>query len=258
MRITKIICVSVTELGLCACVKDYSLAPPPGGQMVEAKVKVPKELIPKVVEVVYRSSKCKRIRYGASGQRVELDGFHAIDLSLQLEARNGIYRVAIPKDGGGKCEWKLSNIAFGVAYPEPNSFGAGVGYGVGGGVVVKFDDNRAARSAGYATEVAGDLIIKKDYYPRLSERYIGGFRRTINLLGEGSAYVVYKAVTASAVYFEPILHSDYVVKTIGPKVQKYRDYPDVLYPDGSFEPDRPWGPDFRKLRAIRLSAEGRK
>ena len=242
---------------LSGCAKDHSLAPPADSFKVTIVLKVPEELIPEVVEVMYRSSVCKRVRYGGSGQRVEVDGFHGIDKHLERQGQSDLYLVSLPKDGGGRCKWSLSNISFGVAYPEINSFGEGVEYGVGGGIVIMFDNNGAARSTGYAIDVPGDLEIKKDYYPCLAERYLGGYRKTINLLGEGGIYVMYKAPYARTIYFEPALHSNYVVSSVGPKEKKPGNHSVITYPDGSIQASTPWGPDFRKMQAIRLKAEGK-
>ena len=242
---------------LSGCAKDHSLAPPAESVKVTVVVKVPEGLIPKKVEVMYRSGTCKRARYGGSGQRVEVDGFHGVDKQLEREGESDLYLVSLPKDGGGKCKWNLSNISFGVAYPAINYFGDGVKYGAGGGIVVMFDDNRASRSTGYPIEVPGDLEIKKDYYPRLTERYLGGYRKTINLLGEGDIYVMYKAPHARTIYFEPVLHSNYLVRSVGPKENKVDMGSVITYPDGSIQASAPWGPDFRKMQAIRLKAEGK-
>ena len=252
-------CIIGVLLSACimsGCAKDYSLAPPANSESLTVTLKVPPGLIPKNFEAMYRSGVCKRLARGGTGQRIELEGYHGVTLPLMRQGLSDLYKVTLPKDGGGRCEWHLANITFGVAYPESNSFGEGVLHGTGGGVVVKFDNNRASRD-GPTEEVSGDLIIRKDYYPWIFESFVGGYRKSVNILGEGSIYLIYKAPRAAAIYFESVLHSSYVVHSIGPKVQKFGDYPDVLYPDGSFEPDRPWQPSFSKLQAIRLKLEGK-
>ncbi|NWD24668.1 hypothetical protein HX864_15445 [Pseudomonas yamanorum] len=240
---------------LSGCAMDRSLAPPPNSELMTITVKVPKELEAETLEVMYRSPICKRITSGASGQRIELQGYHGIDVQLRQQGQSDLYEAKLPMDGGGACQWRLSNVIFGVAYSNPAQFGENVTYGAGGGVVVKFDHNRGLRSAGMPIEVEGDLMIKKDYYPWLSEAFLGGYRKQISLTGEGDIYLGYQALQARRVYFEPVLHSDFMATSQGSRVHKVGSYITFTYPDGSTSADGRSKPDFRKLQAIRLAAE---
>ncbi|WP_256262404.1 hypothetical protein [Pseudomonas gingeri] len=139
-------------VNLSGCAKDYSLAPPPDSEQITVTVKVPKELEAETMNVMYRSSICKRITRGASGQRIELDGYHGIDVQPQPQrqgqGQSDLYEAKLPIDGGGKCQWRLSNVTFGVAYANPTRFGESVGYGGGGGIIVIFDNNNSPQGGG--------------------------------------------------------------------------------------------------------------
>ncbi|WP_455927010.1 hypothetical protein [Pseudomonas capeferrum] len=240
--------------GLSGCAMDRSLAPPPNSELMTITVKVPKELEAETLEVMYRSPICKRITSGASGQRIELQGYHGIDVQLQQQGQSDLYEAKLPMDGGGACRWRLSNVIFGVAYSNPAQFGENVTYGAGGGIVAIFDQNNSLRG-GADIEVDGDLTIKKDYYPWLSEAFLGGYRKRISLTGEGDIYLTYQALQARRVYFEPVLHSDFMATSQGSRVHKVGSYITFTYPDGSTSADGRSKPDFRKLQAIRLAAE---
>ena len=244
-------------ISLSGCAKDYSLAPPADSELINVTVKVPDELVTEPLQVMYRSAICKRITHGASGQRIELEGYHDIDVQLQRQGQSDLYQAKLPMDGGGACQWHLSNVIFGVAYGNPTRFGENVTYGAGGGVVVIFDHNNSPRG-GADIEVDGDLTIKKDYYPWLSEAFLGGYRKQISLAGEGNIYLSYQASQARQVYFEPVLHSEFLVSSIGPKVKKKGSYATFNYPDGSVEDVARATPDFRRLQAVRLAAESKK
>ena len=159
-------------------------------------------------------------------------------------------------DGGGACKWHLANVMFGVVYADPTHFGENVTWGGGGGVVVIFDHNNSPRG-GADIKVDGDLIIRKSYYPWIDEEFLGPYKKTISLSGGGDLYLMYQALQARNVYFEPILHSNFVVYTAGPKIKKDGNYTSVTYPDGSFQADGRWGPNFKKLEAIRQAAEAK-
>ncbi|MDP9657630.1 UNVERIFIED_ORG: hypothetical protein J2W87_005587 [Pseudomonas putida] len=249
--------LTVLALSLNGCGQDYSLSPPADSEQITVTVKVPKELKAETMQVMYRSATCKRISQGPSGQRLESDGHHGFDVQLKRQGQSDLYQVKLPKDGGGACRWHLANVTFGVVYADPSRFGENVTTGGGGGVVVVFDHNNSPRG-GTGIEVDGDLTIKKDYFPWLKENFLGGYSKRISLAGEGDIYLGYQALQARQVYFEPVLHTDFVVYSAGPKVKKEGNYTTITYPDGSVESDGRWGPDIRKLQAIRLAAEHKK
>jgi hypothetical protein len=243
-------------VSLSGCAKDYSLAPPPDSEQITVTVKVPEGLKARIMNVMYRSPVCKRVTHGASGQRIELDGYHGIDVQPQRQGQSDLYQTKLPKDGGGACQWYLSNVTFGVTYADPTRFGENVVSGAGGGVIAIFDHNNSPQG-GADIEVDGDLTLKKDYYPWLSEAFLGGYRKQISLAGEGNIYLKYRALQARRVYFEPVLHSDFMVSSEGTKVHKIGSFISFTYPDGSVVADGRAKPNFRKLEAIRLNAEGK-
>jgi hypothetical protein len=103
---------------------------------------------------------------------------------------------------------------FSAAYASPASFGPNVTYGAGG--EVRFDDNRPSRGDWVIHEVDGDVVVKKDYYPWLSEKFILGHRKDVSLVGEGDIYVTYRSWNARNVYFEPVLHSEFLTHSVHP------------------------------------------
>jgi hypothetical protein len=245
-------------VSLSGCAKNRSLAPPADSEQMTITVKVPDELKPRTLEAMYRSAVCKRITHGASGQRIELEGYHGIKVRLEQQGQSDLFQAKLPMDGGGACQWHLSNVTFGVTYGNPTRFGGDVTSGAGGGVVVRFDDNRPSRSEGSIQDIDGDLIIKKDYYPWVKENAIGEYSKRISLLGYGEYYYLnYKAVSARSVHFEPVFHADFVVSSTGPRVKVKGGLEKFIYPDGSVEEVARAKPDFRKLEAIRQAAESK-
>ena len=243
-------------ISLSGCAQDYRLDPPGDSEQMTITVKVPEELKARALQVMYRSRTCKRITQGGSGQRIELDGRHGIDVQLQRQGQSDLYQAKLPMDGGGACKWHLANVIFGVVYADPTRFGENVTYGAGGGVVVVFDHNNSPRG-GTGIKVDGDLTIKKGYYPWVSEAFLGGYRKQVSLAGEGSIYLAYQALQARNVYFEPVLHSDFMVHSTQPKEKKKGNHTAFTYPDGSVVADGRAEPNFRKLEAIRQAAQAK-
>ncbi|WP_122860163.1 hypothetical protein [Pseudomonas viridiflava] len=134
--------------------------------------------------------------------------------------------------------------------------GEGITYGAGGGVVVVFDHNKPSRS-GSSIEVDGDLTIKKDYYPWVSETFLGQYTHHVNLMGEGDIYLGYEALNAKSIYFEPVLHSRFILYSVEPKEKKKGNYTIFTLPDGSVIADGRSDTKFHKLQAIRKAAEAK-
>ncbi|MCE4069480.1 MULTISPECIES: hypothetical protein [Pseudomonas] len=240
---------------LAGCASDRRLAPPANSEKVTVRIKVPAELKAETMKVIYRSILCTFTDHSAYGDSYQRDGYQNMDIQPVQQGQSDIYEAKVAKDGGGDCQWKLSNVTFGVTYRDPDRFGENVVYGAGGGVVVIFDDNASPRG-GANIKINGNLTIKESYYPWLNEGFIGGHKRDVNLLGEGyDYYLMYHAPNAQIISFEPELHSGFIAYSIGPKEKKKGNFVTFKYPDGSIEEASRAKPDFRRLEAIRLATE---
>lgn len=244
------------SLGGCAQNRTHELAPPPGGAQVHFSIKVPPDLAANPMRVMYRSAKCPATRSGADWTTYEEDGRHAIEVLPQRQGNSDLYVADLAVDGGGACQWQLSNVTFGVHYANTARFGTNVEPAGGGGVIVIFDNNLAQQRSMYPPEkVEGDLMIKKDYYPWVNEHFLIRHEKQAWLVSDGDIFLTYKAKQARKVIFEPILHADYVVYSEGPKVKREGNYTRFTYPDGSVVADGDIQPDFDKLQAIRLGGQ---
>ncbi|MGN8278692.1 hypothetical protein [Pseudomonas sp. SMN5] len=250
----------VALLALCfslsGCAKDYSLSPLPDSEQIIVTVKVPEELEAEMMQVMYRSTVCTFTDHTAGGRPYQRDGYQSTDIQPVRQGRSDLYQASLPKDGGGACQWRLSNVTFGVTYKDPSRFGPDVMSGAGGGIIAIFDHNNSPRG-GAGIKVEGDLILKRDYYPWIKENFLDGYSKRISLTGAGGIYVKYQALQARRVYFEPVLHSEFVLRSVGPKVKKEGNYTAYTYPDGSVVDDRTHMPNFDWLQTIRLAAEGK-
>lgn len=255
---TSVLCfVLLTFLGGCA--KDYSMNPQPNGEKVEIVIKMPEELELTPLRVVYRSAICRKVVHDGDGGPESLEGYNGYGSKLTKRGATEFYEARLFIDGGGRCKWRLSNVVFSINYRIPSRFGESVTQGIGGTVIIEFDGNDAQLSVGRTRNVVGpDLIMVKNYYPWLSEKFIGGYARRANLSSEGGGYLTYEAREARNIYFEPVLHSDVVVTSVSPKKHVIGDFIKFHYPDGTVEPDWRARPNFEKMQKIRLAAEAKK
>ena len=239
-------------LALGGCEADYSLSPPADSEKVTVRVKLPELLEVETMDVMYRSPVCQRARYSASGVPYQVDGFHKIRMDLIREGESNFYSKAVPRNGGGECEWNLNSVTFGVRISNPKKYGENVKYRAGGGVIAMFDGNPSPYGSARRI-VSGDLILKADYYPWVDEENLGQYKKTVSLTGPGFIYAMYKSPKAKLVYFEPVYHPDFAVFSIGPKIKKKGNNTVFTYPDGTVD-DSLTRPDFRLLEKIRLDS----
>jgi hypothetical protein len=100
--------------------------------------------------------------------------------------------------------------------------------------------------------------VVKDLYPWIKESFISGYIKRLGLSGKDGGDYTYYAPQARNVYFEPVLHSGFVVTSVAPKKHVIGDFIEFHYPDGTVESDGRSEPDFEKLQKIRLDAEAKK
>ena len=243
-------------INLSGCAKDYGLAPPVDSEKITVTIKVPNDLKAESMRVMYRSLVCTFTGHTGNWVAFKREGYQKLDLEPVRVGESDLYEAKLPVDGGGACQWRLSNVTFGVVHKNPSQFGEDVIPGAGGGVVVVFDHNKPSRS-GSSIEVEGDLTIKKDYYPWMNEMFLGGHVKRVSLIGAGDIYLGYEAKHARKVYLEPVLHPGYILRSVGVKEKKEGNYPAFTFPDGSIVADGRPEASFLKLQAIRKSAEAK-
>lgn len=224
------------------------------GETILVQLKLSEALRPKTMELMYRSKLCKHTTSSASGKPIELDGYNEIEVELSNNGSD-LLSYEVPLEVGTACDWKLNSIAFGVEYDGEGKFGRNLRYVGGGGLVVSFDDHMAQRGSNYPKKITGDLVLKQDYYPWVAENFIEGYEKTIRLVGDGYGYITFTAPTARKIYFEPVLHVDFPVFSVGPKGIAKGNKTLFTYPDGSTKVHALAEPSYKKLAAIRSMAE---
>ncbi|WP_248162731.1 hypothetical protein [Pseudomonas sp. W15Feb34] len=244
---------SLLLLTLTACAQNKTLSPPQDGEEVSITVKVPPNLAAEPMRVMYRSEKCPIKRSGVDWSSYEEDGYLSTTVQPQQQGQSDIYEAKLAINGGGRCQWQLSNVTFGVTYANTAHFGENVKAGPGGGVIVMFDQHLPQQRSVFEPiiNVSGDLLIRKDYYPWVNEQFLGKHEKLAWLVGEGEIYLYYRALKSRKVAFEPLLHTDYLVYSVGPKEKKKGNHNLFTYSDGSVVVGGS-KPSFKKLQTIRL------
>ena len=118
---------------LSGCAQNRTLSPPPDGEQVRVTVKVPQNLAADPMRVMYRSEKCPIKRSVPDWSTYEEDGYLSTTVQPKQQGQSDVYEAKLPVNGGGRCQWQLSNVTFGVTYANTTHFGENVRGGPGGG-----------------------------------------------------------------------------------------------------------------------------
>lgn len=134
MRLAQRTCAAWLALfaSLTGCAKDQSLAPPADSEQVIVRLKLSTELKAQTLKVMYRSTLCTFTDHSAYGEPYQRYGYQHMEVEPAQQGRSDVYEAKLSKDGGGNCQWRLSNVTFGVSYREPERFGENVSFGAGG------------------------------------------------------------------------------------------------------------------------------
>lgn len=242
-------------LSLSGCIPNQDLSPPKSGDSLEITLDIPSGLTPMETHVSYHSKICQKKGYSlANGKKFVRDRRQNLILTPKHQEGNKNYKIAVPVDGGGYCQWTLSNIRFGITYQDTEQFGENTYSGTPATVIVRFDEHRTLGGANEKT-VVGDLVIEKEFYPWIHESFIGGHKKSINLVGADGTYINFYSPSTRKIHFTPKIHSTYLVTSKGHKEKVIGPHPEFTYPDGRKQREKLGRPNFEKLQTIRIDAE---
>ena len=244
-------------LTLTGCAVNRTLSFPTDSEQVAVTVKGRSDLAVHPIAIGYRSTKCTVTRRNSNFEPYEVAAYNVINRVLTHQEGTDVYRINVPVDGGGRCQWRLSYIKLEVDYTDLARLGGDIAPGGGGRAYVLFDKYDGP-AGGTNREVRGDLNMTEDYYIWVSENFIGRYTKRGGLFRNGDVYLTYRAPQARKVNFEPIVHSDYVVFSKGPAIKAVGALVSYTYPDGSVVEKSIAEPDFRKLQCIRLPSQCKK
>ncbi|KLW92253.1 hypothetical protein SP99_02473 [Enterobacter sp. BIDMC92] len=159
--------LSTLVLFIVGCVNadDRTLSPAANTQWVNVEVRNPSHYTrPFPLEVLYISTTCKRnLMSMRDGKHYEKVGYNPVKIPLQKQNDSNIWIAKIAKDGGGQCNWKLSEFNLGIEYVGVTHLGKELVPGTAVGATNAFDDN--ATKNGQFKIVHGDVMLSPIYYP---------------------------------------------------------------------------------------------
>ncbi len=248
LKISLCFLVSILNTG-CAETIDRTLTPPSDTHWVNVDVKNPSPWTrPFPLEVLYISNTCKRHFLSMrDGTRYEKVGYNPMKVPLQQQGNSNIWRARVAMNGGGSCDWKLSEFKMRIAYTDATHLGKNLVPGTGVGAKFAFDD--LASQNGQFETVSNNVNLSPKYYPLIKTNKRISLMDTLNLFGKKD-YLQKKINSQGnnvSIFYSPILDENKVVRMVAPKEYKVGEYYKIMYPDGTVVSDGSTHPDVSKL-----------
>ncbi|TXE26750.1 hypothetical protein FOT62_23065 [Serratia marcescens] len=248
LKISLCFLVSILNTG-CAETIDRTLTPPSDTHWVNVDVKNPSPWTrPFPLEVLYISNTCKRHFLSMrDGTRYEKVGYNPMKIPLQQQGNSNIWRARVAMNGGGSCDWKLSEFKMRIAYTDATHLGKDLVPGTGVGAKFAFDD--LASQNGQFDTVSNNVNLSPKYYPLITNDKEINFKDTLSLFGRRD--FLQKKINSQggsvSILYTPVLDESKVVRMVSPKENKVGEYYRIIYPDGTVVSDGSIHPDVSRL-----------
>jgi hypothetical protein len=228
------------------------LSPPADSERITVSFRVPEGVTLLPLGGLYVSSECTNTRFTAAGNTYQADATTGVSLPFVSQGAGNLMSASIEKDGGGRCQWKLSSVQVGFRVSDSNPL-------VKGKKVIKtrydfdllgYGDSGGSFGMGREKEVSGDLNIKTDFFPMITQftdndisfEFFGGDTRLQQWVRSfsltGTRYIA----------IEPVVHLDKVASLMAPdKTDNWI----AIYQDGSRDEIPYIFPDYEKLLSMK-------
>ncbi|MDR5685960.1 hypothetical protein [Morganella morganii] len=230
---------------LTGCAYSTTLSPPTDSRNIHFSATVPADLESLPLSAMYRSEKCTRNRTSGSGKSYEVPGFNSAKYPLSITA-TGDVSADIPVNGGGYCDWKLSNIVFEVKLRDPAKIEPLISKNHGEEATFVFDNHAPATFDGGYEKQTGDVNEELILFPLITESFIGGHEKSFWLIGKYET-LTYKVKNVKNINLTIDYKSDMKTHRIGIKKKEENAMATFIYPDGEQEKTRELFPEYKKL-----------
>ncbi|MEG0434797.1 MAG: hypothetical protein RR510_16700 [Morganella sp. (in: enterobacteria)] len=198
---------------------------------------------------MYRSKKCTRTRTKGNGDSYTVPGFNAEKYPL-TRVSPGVFSADIPAEGGGSCDWQLSNIKLEVKLKNPQVVDSIITDNFGFEVVFITDNNAPQVFNGGYIPHKGDFNESLLLFPLARESFLDGYKKTFSLIGS-DRMLTYRLSGAENVHITINYERDMISYWTGVKEKKPGNKTSLKYPNGEIEYNSEIYPDYKKLVEMR-------
>ncbi|HDR2403750.1 TPA: hypothetical protein QCJ32_002816 [Enterobacter asburiae] len=116
------------------------------------------------LEIMYRSTTCLKSHKDSNGDVVKESGYHFIKKEFHLASGESIFNLDVSRDGGGQCNWRLSNVTLGFNLKELPSDKDEKSENIPIKETIVFDDDSPQRLSRAYEVINGNATLNDDYF----------------------------------------------------------------------------------------------
>ncbi|MBI6531184.1 hypothetical protein JEP40_18950, partial [Proteus vulgaris] len=165
---------------------------------------------------------------------------------LKQQGSSDIYQTKIALNGGGSCQWQLSEVWMSIRYKKMLNTDSDFEAIPSNRLILIFNNHKYNQG-----EIIRNLIknekIELNYYPVFINNKISKEKK-ITLFDNwyGSQYILVN--NEKNILFNPIFHKDNITKVDIPKERGTSII--IYYSDGTIEKVKYWRPNYNKLKSL--------
>ena len=235
---------------LSGCAQSEVFSPPANGENLHFSATVPSELEALPISAMYRSEICRKERRTANMEAYTIPGYHSEKYPLTMNSSNQV-NTDIPESGGGKCNWKLSNIKFEVKLKDTSKVDPLITENFGVEATFVVDNNAPQVFDGGFEKKAGNINETLILFPLISERFLGEHVKNFWLIGKYDV-ITYKINNSKKINLTILYKKNFLTHWQGRKSQDGDT--SMSYPDGTVIYNGNTKPEYKKLIEISESS----
>ncbi|NBM54883.1 hypothetical protein GWI68_08755 [Proteus sp. G2669] len=226
--------------------KNKTLSPPANTEWVTVGIKLPEGIEALPLNVLYRSDICQRARYNSAGEKYYIPGFNPNTVTLKQQGSSDIYQTKIALNGGGSCQWQLSEVWISIIYKKTLNTDSDFEAIPSHRLILIFNGHNFR-----PPELIRNLIenekIELNYYPVFINSKIEN-RKKIILFNSWDRPQYISVNDEKNILFTPIYHKDNITNIDMPKELGSANI--IYYSDGTIEKINSSRPNYNKLKSL--------
>ncbi|MEQ4925399.1 hypothetical protein [Proteus hauseri] len=226
--------------------KNKTLSPPADTEWVTVGIKLPAGIEALPLNVLYRSDICQRAQYNSAGKKEYIPGFNPNTVALKQQGNSNIYQTKIALNGGGSCQWQLSEVWISIVYKKTLNTYSDFETIPSDKLILIFKEHNFR-----PPELIRNLIknekIELNYYPVFINNKVSNEKK-ITLFNHWNRSQYILVNNERNILFTPIYHKDNITRVDMPK-ELEKDII-IYYSDGTIEKVKYWRLNFNKLKSI--------
>ncbi|MEB6858589.1 hypothetical protein NA898_15750 [Proteus cibi] len=226
--------------------KNKTLSPPADTKWVTIGIKLPAGIEALPLNVLYRSDICQRAQYNSAGEKEYIPGFNPNTVGLKQQGNSDIYQAQIALNGGGSCQWQLSEVWMSIIYKKTLNTYSDFKPIPSDRLILIFKDHNY-RPPELIKNLIKNGTIKMDYYPLVvDDEFINEKNIFLFNLFDRDQYVLVN--NERNILFSPIYNKRNITKVDMPREREKDNV--IYYSDGTIEKSSSWTPNYNKLKSL--------